>query len=132
MRRSRGTQTSSSLAITFDREGKTATAAMAMRATRYSTNPTTTKHQFAGVKHRSLPGSDGALRLIKVNLDSRGNGGGRDRRGCGLVLVPDLDLGTCRNDRRGDGNPVYIGHCHRGPKQSVVPPDDDALRRRLG
>src|SRR5580693_2159095 len=61
IRRSRGTRISSSLAITFDREGKTATAAMARRATKYSTNPATAQNQLAGVKHRALAGSDGTL-----------------------------------------------------------------------
>ena len=68
IRRNLGTRVSSSFAIKFDRAGKTATAAMAKRATRYSPNPTTTKDQLAGVKYGALAGSDGALWLIELDF----------------------------------------------------------------
>src|ERR1700722_12552315 len=137
IRRRRGTRRSRSLAITFEREGKTATVAIAARAIQYSTNPAlpnpaATQNQLPRVKYCALTGSDGSLGLIEMNLDSRRIGSGRNGCRGGMMLVANLDFSSRWCNRRCDGDPVHVvdGHCRA--KQGVVATDDHALRGGLG
>src|SRR5580698_5023733 len=131
MRRRRGTRTSRSFAKLTEREGKAATSATAIRATKYSNNPATAEDQLTRIKNRSLTGGDRALRLIEMHFDTRSVSGRGDGRRGGLMLIADLDLGPDGSQRRRDRDPVHVVNRHGRAQQRIVPADHNALRSRL-
>ena len=61
--------------------------------------PSAAENQIAVVEDRALAGRDGALRLIKMHLNSGGLGSWMERSRGGFVLIADLHL--CSRGRQG-------------------------------